>query len=120
MLEYYSYEIPPTYQEAYEIIKSRYLMNIEHYHNQEKFKDIHILVKNNFKAHRSHAYQNLARLTGSHLKITCWVTLYHVMWLLPLSIWSVLVPEIELVAVFLAIIPGLTIAYKYGPVLSST
>lgn len=49
MLDYHSYDIPPTYQEAYEIIKSRYLMNIEHYHNQEKFKDIHILVKNNLE-----------------------------------------------------------------------
>ena len=49
MLDYYSYEVPPTYQEAYKIIKSRYLMNIEHYHNQEKFKDIHILVKNNLE-----------------------------------------------------------------------
>tara|TARA_B100000575_G_scaffold242984_1_gene206519 strand:- start:221 stop:613 length:393 start_codon:yes stop_codon:yes gene_type:complete len=49
MLDYYSYDIPPTYQEAYKIIKSRYLMNIEHYHNQEKFKDIHILVKNNLE-----------------------------------------------------------------------
>ena len=49
MLDYYSYDIPPTYQEAYEIIKSRYLMNIEHYHNQEKFKDIHILVKDNLE-----------------------------------------------------------------------
>ena len=49
MLDYYSYDIPPTYQEAYKIIKSRYLMNIEHYHNQEKFKDIHILVKDNLE-----------------------------------------------------------------------
>ena len=49
MSEYYSYDIPPTYEEAYKIIKSRYLMNIEHYHNQEKFKDIHILVKNNLE-----------------------------------------------------------------------
>jgi hypothetical protein len=49
MLGYYSYDNPPTYQEAYEIIKSRYLMNIEHYHNQEKFKDIHILVKDNLE-----------------------------------------------------------------------
>lgn len=49
MLDYYLYDIPPTYQEAYEIIKSRYLMNIEHYHNQEKFKNIHILVKDNLE-----------------------------------------------------------------------
>ena len=33
-----------------------------------------ILVKKYFKPHRSHAYQNLARITGSHLKVTGWVT----------------------------------------------
>ena len=49
MLNYYSYEPPPCYDEAYEIIKSRYLMNIEKYHNLEKFKDIYILVKENLE-----------------------------------------------------------------------
>ena len=29
-----------------------------------------LLVKKWYKAHRSHAYQNLARITGSHLKVT--------------------------------------------------
>ena len=48
MLDYYLYDIPPTYQEAYEIIKSRYLMNIEHYHNQEKFKNIFFNVRRHF------------------------------------------------------------------------
>jgi Fuc2NAc and GlcNAc transferase len=79
-----------------------------------------ILVKKYFKPHRSHAYQNLARITGSHLKVTGWVTVYHILWLLPLSIWTVLMPNMELIAVFLAIIPGLTIAYRYGPTLSSS
>lgn len=79
-----------------------------------------ILVKKYFQAHRSHAYQNLARITGSHLKVTGWVTVFHIVWLLPLSIWTTLRPEIELIAVFLAIIPGLVIAYKYGPVFSSS
>jgi len=79
-----------------------------------------ILVKKFYKAHRSHAYQNLARITGSHLKITFGVTVYHIIWLLPLSIWTVLQPDMEIVAVFLAVIPGLAVAYKYGPVLSSS
>ena len=79
-----------------------------------------ILVKKYYNAHRSHAYQNLARITGSHLKVTGGVTVYHVIWLLPLSIWTVLQPDLEIVAAFLAIIPGLAIAYKYGPVLSSS
>lgn len=49
MLNYYSYDPPPCYDEAYEIIKSRYLSNIENYHNLEKFKDIYILVKENLE-----------------------------------------------------------------------
>jgi len=79
-----------------------------------------ILVKKWYRAHRSHAYQNLARITGSHLKVTGGVTVYHVMWLLPLSLWTVLQPEMALVASALAIIPALVLAYKYGPVLSSS
>jgi Fuc2NAc and GlcNAc transferase len=78
-----------------------------------------ILVKKWYGAHRSHAYQNLARITGSHLKITGGVTAYHILWLLPLSLWTVLQPDSALVAAFLAVMPGLVIAYKYGPVLSS-
>ncbi len=79
-----------------------------------------ILVKKWYSAHRSHAYQNLAMITGSHLRITGGVTAYHILWLLPLSLWTVLQPDSALFAVFLAVIPGLVIAYKYGPVLSSS
>lgn len=79
-----------------------------------------ILVKKWYGAHRSHAYQNLARITGSHLKITGGVTVYHFLWLLPLSLWTVLQPEMEVVATVLAVAPGLALAYKYGPVLSSS
>ncbi len=79
-----------------------------------------ILVKQYYKAHRSHAYQNLARITGSHFKITFCVTVFHVLWLLPLTLWTVKQPEMEILAVFLAITPGLIVAYKYGPILSSS
>ena len=79
-----------------------------------------ILVKKYYKPHRSHAYQNLARITGSHFKVTSSVTLYHIIWLLPLSLWTVLKPDMEIIAAFLAVFPGLIIAYKYGPVLSSS
>jgi Fuc2NAc and GlcNAc transferase len=79
-----------------------------------------ILVKKWYRAHRSHAYQNLARMTSSHLKVTGGVALYNVVWILPLTLWSALQPEMELFAVFFAITPGLVVAYKYGPVLSSS
>ena len=79
-----------------------------------------ILVKKWYLPHRSHAYQNLARITGSHLKVTGGVVLYNVVWILPLTIWSVMKPEMALFAVALAIAPSLVFALKYGPLLSSS
>ena len=79
-----------------------------------------ILVKKWYLPHRSHAYQNLARITGSHLKVTAGVVLYNVVWILPLTIWSVMKPEMALFAVALAIAPSLVFAFKYGPLLSSS
>ena len=79
-----------------------------------------ILVKNWYSAHRSHAYQNLARITGSHLKVTVGVIIYHIIWLLPLSLWTVLQPEMVFFAVSLSVIPAFVLAYRYGPVLSSS
>ena len=79
-----------------------------------------ILVKKWYLAHRSHAYQNLARITGSHLKVTGGVVLYNLVWVLPLTLWSALSPEIALYAVVLAVLPGIVFAYRYGPRLSSS
>jgi Fuc2NAc and GlcNAc transferase len=79
-----------------------------------------ILVKKWYLAHRSHAYQNLARITGSHIKVTGGVVLYNLIWVLPLTLWSALSPEIALYAVVLAVLPGTVIAYRYGPRLSSS
>jgi Fuc2NAc and GlcNAc transferase len=79
-----------------------------------------VLVKKWYKAHRSHAYQNLARITNSHSKITMSVTLYHIFWVFPLALWSVFQPEIAAIPAIMAISPGLLIAYKYGPSFSSS
>ena len=79
-----------------------------------------ILVKKWYLAHRSHAYQNLARITNSHFRITAGVTAYHLIWIFPLMIWSALHPEMEIFAAILAIVPSLLFTYKYGPALSSS
>ena len=79
-----------------------------------------ILVKKWYLAHRSHAYQNLARITGSHLKVTGAVTLYNIIWIFPLVVWSVLQPEMEVAAAILAVVPAMIVTYKYGPLLSSS
>ena len=79
-----------------------------------------ILLKQWYRAHRSHAYQNLARITGSHLKVTGGVVLYNVVWILPLTLWSAMKPETAILAVVLSITPGLIFSFKYGPMLSSS
>jgi Fuc2NAc and GlcNAc transferase len=79
-----------------------------------------ILVKKWYLAHRSHAYQNLARISGSHLKVTGGVALYNLIWILPLTLWSAVSPEMALYAVALAVSPGMIVAYRYGPRLSSS
>jgi Fuc2NAc and GlcNAc transferase len=79
-----------------------------------------ILVKKWYLAHQSHAYQNIARINGSHLKVTSRVTLYNIIWILPIAIWSALQPEMEILAAILSVTPALVVVYKYGPVLSSS
>ena len=79
-----------------------------------------ISIKKWYLPHRSHAYQNLARRTGSHLKITSGIALYNIIWILPLTILSALKPEMGVILTMLAICPALVVAYKYGPLLSSS
>ncbi len=79
-----------------------------------------VLVKKWYLAHRSHAYQNITRITGSHLKVTNGVALYNIIWILPLTIWSSLYSNMGMIAALLAISPALFVSYKYGPVFSSS
>jgi Fuc2NAc and GlcNAc transferase len=79
-----------------------------------------IILKKWYVGHRSHAYQNLARISNSHYKVTAGVTAYHLLWLFPLTFWTVLQPDFAFIAVFLAIVPGLLLAYLYGPLFSSS
>src|SRR5205807_9594710 len=41
-----------------------------------------------YQAHRSHAYQWLARRWGSHAKVTCAVLIVNVLWLLPCAVFA--------------------------------
>ncbi len=68
-----------------------------------------------YGAHRSHAYQNLAYLWKSHLKVTSGIVLFHLFWLLPLSFLSVLKPELSIAFLFLAVIPVFVLNLLYGP-----
>jgi Fuc2NAc and GlcNAc transferase len=70
--------------------------------------------------HRSHAYQNLARILQNHRIVVSGVALYNLLWLLPLTVWSVLVPAMAPVAALLALAPAVAWTVRYGPRLSSS
>ena len=78
-----------------------------------------ILKKKWNKPHRSHAYQNIARIANSHVKVTTLVVLYNFIWVFPLALWSIFDPTISLFATILSLTPSLFFSYKYGPFLSS-
>lgn len=79
-----------------------------------------IVIVKKYVPHRSHAYQNLARIWGSHLKVTSLAIAYHCVWLLPLAIWSTLQRETAPIAAVLALAPAILWTLRYGPALSSS
>ncbi len=78
------------------------------------------LVKQWYGVHRSHAYQNLVRIEDSHSKVFFLVSLFHILWLFPLVIFSVLQPYFAPLGIFLAYIPVVILSFRYGPRLSSS
>lgn len=77
------------------------------------------LVKRWYGVHRSHAYQNLARVRQSHGRVLYGVVAYQVCWALPLAIWSALRPDQAIVAATLAVAPAMLWTLRFGPPLSS-
>lgn len=73
-----------------------------------------------YGAHRSHAYQNLARVWRSHTRVVVGVTLYHVLWLLPLVLWMTVAPDATPIAVALALVPVVLWTLRWGPRFSSS
>jgi Fuc2NAc and GlcNAc transferase len=74
-----------------------------------------LTVKNWYHTHRSHAYQNLARILNNHSKVTAGIIFYHLLWLLPLAVLTVIKPSFSILAVFLAFLPSTIWSIKFGP-----
>jgi Fuc2NAc and GlcNAc transferase len=72
-----------------------------------------------YREHRSHAYQNLARIWDSHLAVVAGASLYHLLWLLPLALWSTLSPQTAPVAAALAFLPVIAWTLRHGPLRSN-
>ena len=78
-----------------------------------------LYAKKWYQSHRSHAYQNLAQKIKSHVKITCAVQIYNLLYLLPLAIWTVLTPKLAPLITVIALIPASVLAFRFGPRYSS-
>lgn len=66
------------------------------------------------QAHRSHAYQWLARAWGSHLRVTGAVFLANILWLLPCAAFAVRHPRYAASTVFVALCPAAVLALLAG------
>lgn len=77
------------------------------------------LVSRWYGVHRSHAYQNLARIWKSHAKVTYGIVAYQIVWALPLAVWSSLQPRWAWLAALLAVAPAVLWTIRFGPRLSS-
>ena len=78
-----------------------------------------LLKKKWFRTHRSHAYQNLARVTKSHKKTTIIISFFHFFWILPLVILNIYLPNFSIFFIMLSILPVYVFVIKYGPRFSS-
>ncbi len=72
-----------------------------------------------YREHRSHAYQNVARMLDSHLAVVLGVLAYSILWLFPLAWWSTVGPSAGPVASLLALTPVVVWTLRYGPLRSS-
>lgn len=66
------------------------------------------------QAHRTHAYQWMARRWGSHLKVVLVVLALNFAWLLPLAVWSLRSRENSVWMLVLALLPIVIGCYAIG------
>lgn len=66
------------------------------------------------EAHNLHAYQYLARRTGSHAKVVLMYTLVNTVWLLPMSWLAVVYPQNGVYLTIMGVVPLMAIAALLG------
>ena len=76
------------------------------------------LTDNWYRPHKSHAYQNLARVLNNHSRVTIGSIIFHILWLLPLAYISVLIPQFGFLLFILASLPVIIFTMIYGPFFS--
>lgn len=78
-----------------------------------------LTIKKWYGVHRSHAYQNLARVLNNHTKVTGGVMLYNIFYILPLTLFTVWLPTFAIYFTIAAILPAILFSIKYGPLYSN-
>ena len=78
-----------------------------------------LTIKKWYGVHRSHAYQNLARVLNNHTKVTGGIMLYNIFYILPLTLFTVWLPTFAIYFTIAAILPAILFSIKYGPLYSN-
>jgi Fuc2NAc and GlcNAc transferase len=78
-----------------------------------------LTIKKWYGVHRSHAYQNLARILNNHTKVTGGIMLYNIFYILPLTLFTVWFPTFSIYFTIAAILPAIMFSIKYGPLYSN-
>jgi Fuc2NAc and GlcNAc transferase len=78
-----------------------------------------LTIKKWYGVHRSHAYQNLARVLNNHTKVTSGIMLYNVFYILPLTLFTVWFPNFSVYFTIAAFLPAIIFSIKYGPLYSN-
>ena len=78
-----------------------------------------LTIKKWHGVHRSHAYQNLARVLNNHTKVTSGIMIYNIFYILPLTLCTVWFPTLAIYFTIIAILPAIIFSIKYGPLYSN-
>ena len=78
-----------------------------------------LTIKKWYGVHRSHAYQNLARVLNNHTKVTGGIMIYNVFYILPLTLFTVWFSNFAIYFTIAAFLPAIIFSIKYGPFYSN-
>lgn len=71
-----------------------------------------------YRAHKTHAYQNAAKILGAHLPVTAGIGVVNILWLFPLAALAAWKPELGLLFLFIAWAPLLFLCWRFKAGLS--
>jgi len=78
-----------------------------------------LTIKKWYGVHRSHAYQNLARVLNNHTKVTGRIMFYNFFYILPLTLLTVWYSNFAIYFTIAAIVPAIIFSIKFGPLYSN-